>query len=325
MTHTGDNHEFLDNKPYSEGVFQHESLPGNREVPLPDEAAAIGNAALHDIGNELLDGADALFYAEHKLPEAPRVDATTRFECVDGRLSDWSFLRHAGSTHTRTLDIFDEVNAPPPSLEEQIKNLEASDYDSEKISSRSGSFKRTRENFGQTFHIVTQFSLNTDDAIARLLARYDVDMGREEPRPVKKDPVKETGLTNQVALYRYLQQKGLVLIDDTGLAANATNSSDTNHKCGFLLLPASIDKELFFAFEDEVRKQVPISHKEIKLARLKGELAQGRQVGPEELVVDLRNVREIVDDLSLDERFMDMFTQSDSLQAARRQQRRQSL
>lgn len=261
-----------------------------------------------EIAKGLLDATAKVFDAEHQLLEPPKPIKNSYL------IND--FPRHYCENYESEID----PNYVPPTLEQIIKNLEeAGPY---RTFERPGGNKRVRDNFGQEFQIVTKFGIRTETYTSKIKRKEAIDAG-EEPEPVKHDPFDVAELANRTSIYRYLQQLGLVLIDDTGLSAYANSSNtyqDLDH--GLLLLPASIDKEVFYEFEDEVRKAVPCDMRAIRLEMFKREREEGRKIAPEETIVPETLVRELVDYLATDERFVGMFEQKDALQAARKAQRR---
>lgn len=267
---------------------------------------------------EFLQGAQASFEAEHGLrppkPVPPRDSFRDRF--IIRRHVDYD-----DGVYVRLSCGDDLTNPPQPTLEERIRDAESTQK-CDRAAERGKYFTRTRNNFGQEFRIVTKFNLNTDDIFSRIRVQSEASKTGEEPGVTEKDPTKVVGLANRISVYRFLQQKGLVLVDDTGFSAYATNNEQTGYEYGYLFLPESIDEQIYYSFEDALRKRVPMSMGDVDLATLKGELALGRPIEPQELYAEPKLVREIIDDLSLDEEFMSMFTQSDALLAARQAERR---
>ncbi len=271
---------------------------------------------------EFLKATRAVFDLEHKLREPPKPRPS--------RFDDIYLVRHLTSDRDIINDFKmlrrDFEPRPEPTLDERIESLENQpDWEKgrERMDEKYNTDYRARNNFGQEFKVTTKFDITTEDILDRSRRRRAAERG--EDREIKEDPIKVVGLSNRVSLYRYLQQIGLVLIDDTGMSAYAHDSSQTDHDKGALFLPESIERSVFYEFEDVVRELAPFSKHEIDLAMLRAERDQDRKIDLEELRVEDEKMREIVDILSLDERFMGMFEQSDALQKARQARRRETL
>ena len=129
-------------------------------------------------------------------------------------------------------------------------------------------------------------------------------------------------LNNRKLLYGYLQHLGMLVVDDTGREERYGEEMDyAGH--GFMMLPAEIEHEDFFALEDAVRSKMPFTESE-----LKAKLLETRAQNPDATVKDIpyastpEQMRDMVDQLALDERFSLLFVKAEAISKARKEQPR---
>lgn len=161
----------------------------------------------------------------------------------------------------------------------------------ERARARSDRKKRV---FGEEYALVSSFN-TVDD--------YNFD-----------GPNFEVGLNNRNAFLRYLQQRGLVLVDDTG---RSRDGKRTNKKKGTVFFPSAFDPTVYDALEDEIRSIWPFVSYEFDLQKLYAE-RDGQQHDSTKTTIDEKKMREKVDLLAMDNRFMKLFDWADKQQEVRR-------
>jgi len=270
----------------------------------PFEMKSVQSNLEDNFGSEFADQLGELFKREHVITPPPEP------------IPDYLYGMEQAMMECSNFDCNYEPR-PEPSLQQRIEWVESDiKYDKES-ERRTYNDDRQRENFGQRFRIVTHFDTNTT---RHVYVRDDEEVGDNEGRGYKKvpDPEKELVLANRLALYRYLQQRGAILIDDTGLSQTGRRIDPER---GYVMLPEVVESEAFYDLEDEIRSSWPFNYKELLLKKLVAE-REGLEFDLEDSRLDPKKLREVVDYLATDERFMDMFAKGEELLIARREKRR---
>lgn len=241
-----------------------------------------------------------LFEREHRLP--------LEIKPIDNLESVHDFKSgYMGGTSDPILSKFQRPEPiPEPTLDEKIKHR-GDDVWSEKFKERRyDKIHRSRINFGTEFHIAVSFGLTPPKFVSGS-ALTDA----------------EVGIGNRSYLYQYLQHRGMILIDDTG--RDSYRGARTTRGTGHLMLPEEIEHPDFFKLEDEVRKHYPFTYQEVDLVRLLQEKARQEQSPPEDFASDPRSMMELVDRLSMDERFAPLFEVARKISKARSEKPRASM
>jgi hypothetical protein len=248
---------------------------------------------VESFGTEFTEEMGQLFDREHRLPPPPRPLNDLENSILD------NLAKNRPDFTTRIYDSRQDYRPrPEPTLDERIQNSEVLSDCVKSMERYRSKNSRSRLNFGTEFHIAVHFRFdNTKYA-------FPPDI-----------PDIEVGMANRTNLYQYLQHKGMILVDDTG--RDAHQGTQTTQNNGYLMLPQEISHSDYFEFEDEVRKHYPFNKNEIELVRLLQQKA-GQEPSPtEDFASDPRKMMELIDRLSMDERFISLFDVARKIKQAR--------
>lgn len=256
-----------------------------------------------DIAGTFVDDSAKIFEKEHSGRQKPVASNPGKFP---EKLNTTSTTRSSDME-----DIPKKVSAR--TIDQQIDSQKIHNEYEKKSERHPKKDLRVRHNFGTDFHISSKYTLKPSN--------YDylsVGVSEEEYKPVFNNLT-----NNRKLLYGYLQHLGMCLVDDTGRDPTYGDEMDGGSR-GFLMLPAEIEHSDFFEFEDVIRQLFPFTKHELRLKLLEAKRDDpSTKLDAVDYVATPEQIRDVVDTLALDKKFMHLFEKAEKIQAARKQKPRE--